>query len=61
MMDVMFDIPSDASVVKCIVTKEAALGEGQPELVYGEPNARLKASRATAKSGTRKARPDATA
>ena len=61
MMDGMFDIPSDASVVKCIVTKEAALGEGQPELVYGEPNARLKASRATAKSGTRKARPDATA
>lgn len=34
MRDVMFDIPSIDNVEKCIVTKEAILGEEQPELIY---------------------------
>ena len=34
MMDVMFIIPSDDAVSKCIITKEAVEGTGEPELIY---------------------------
>ena len=61
MMDVMFDIPSDDSVVKCIITKEAALGEGLPELVYGEASRMLRNPKGMTKGNTRKSRPNATA
>lgn len=30
MNDMMFEIPSDESIKKCVVTKEAVLGEGEP-------------------------------
>lgn len=30
MTDLMFEIPSDESIVKCVITKEAVLGEGEP-------------------------------
>ena len=33
MMDAMYEAPSDMSVAKCIVTKEAVLGEGKPKLI----------------------------
>lgn len=36
MMDSMYHIPSESKVVKCIITKEAAEGNGQPELQYSE-------------------------
>ncbi len=36
MMDTMFDIPSDESVAKCIITKEAAEGTAEPVRVEGE-------------------------
>lgn len=34
MMDVMFIIPSDDSVARCIITKDAVEGTDEPELVY---------------------------
>ncbi len=34
MMDVMFMIPSDDAVSRCIITKEAVEGTAKPELVY---------------------------
>ena len=34
MMDVMYRIPSEQGVVKCIITEEAAKGEGEPEVLY---------------------------
>lgn len=34
MMDVMFIIPSDDSVARCIITKEAVEGTAEPELIY---------------------------
>lgn len=34
MMDIMFIIPSDDAVSKCIITKEAVEGTGEPELIY---------------------------
>ncbi len=33
MNDLMFTIPSDESIVKCIITKESILGEGEPKVV----------------------------
>ena len=60
MIDVMFDIPSDASVEKCIITKEAALGEGQPQLIYGEAGRAPRNTKGTVKQGSRKSRPNAT-
>ena len=33
MRDVMYEIPSDESIVKCIITKEAVEGEGTPTVV----------------------------
>ena len=33
MMDVMYEIPSDESIVKCIVTKEAVEGKEKPILI----------------------------
>ena len=34
MMDAMYEAPSDMSVVKCVVTKESALGNEKPQLIY---------------------------
>ncbi len=42
MMDVMFQIPSDDTIVKCIITKEAVEGLGEPELIYKETKSKRK-------------------
>ena len=34
MMDAMYNIPSEESVVKCIINKEVVEGYGSPELIY---------------------------
>lgn len=36
MMDVMYEMPTDTTVAKCIITKEAALGEAKPTVEYLE-------------------------
>ena len=36
MMESMFSVPTDTDVVKCIVTKEAAEGTAQPQLLRAE-------------------------
>lgn len=36
MMDSMYQIPSDSRIVKCIITKEAAEGLADPEVIYSE-------------------------
>ena len=46
MTDVMYQIPSDDSIVQCIITKEAVEGKSRPLLVHREksiPNVDLKA------------------
>ncbi len=40
MRDVMFDIPSNYKISKCIITKETALNKAQPKLVLDENNKR---------------------
>ena len=39
MLDVMFEIPSDDTIEKVIITKEAALEEGKPKIIYSEKKA----------------------
>ena len=36
-MDLMFEIPSDNTIRKCIVTKDAVDGKGEPVITRGEP------------------------
>ena len=36
MMEAMFTVPTDTDVVKCIVTKEAAEGTAQPQMIRAE-------------------------
>ncbi len=36
MTDVMFDAPSDSSMQKCIITKDAVTGKSAPVIVHGE-------------------------
>ncbi len=35
-MDLMYKTPSDDTIRKCIITKEAVEGTGEPEIVHGE-------------------------
>ncbi len=55
MRDIMFEIPSNSNIEKCIITKETVLENGKPRLVINEKNAinnlkeeKLKAKRKTA-------------
>ncbi len=36
MLDVMYDLPSNEKIAKCIVTREMITGEGKPQLIEGE-------------------------
>ena len=36
MMDVMYDIPSDETIVSCVITKDSVEGKAEPRLVHGE-------------------------
>ena len=40
LMNTMFELPSQESVVKCVVTKESVLDEANPTLIMGDSNAR---------------------
>ena len=39
MLEVMFEIPSDDTIEKVIITKEAALEEGKPKIIYSKQKA----------------------
>ena len=52
LMDLMYRTPSDATIRKCIITKEAVEGTGEPEIVHGElPMAQARRSSRTRKKG----------
>ena len=36
LMDLMYRTPSDNTICKCIITKDAVDGTGEPEVVHGE-------------------------
>nr|WP_027871806.1 ATP-dependent Clp protease ATP-binding subunit ClpX [[Eubacterium] cellulosolvens] len=37
MMDVMYETPSDDTIVECEITKDAVEGKGKPTIIHGEP------------------------
>ncbi len=45
LMDLMYKTPSDETIRKCIITKEAVEGTGEPEIVHGEAPAQKPARR----------------
>ena len=46
LMDLMYRTPSDNTICKCIITKDAVDGTGEPEVVHGEqPNTTRRNSR----------------
>ena len=53
-MDLMYKIPSDGTIRKCVITKEVVEGTGEAEIVHGEEPvpvpARRPASRTRKKS-----------
>jgi len=51
MLDVMYDLPGNEKVAKCIITKEAITGEGKPILEEGE-----RKKRTETKSGAKSAK-----
>jgi ATP-dependent Clp protease ATP-binding subunit ClpX len=53
MMDSMYNIPSDSKAVKCIITKEAVLGNEKPIVVLSEENVTRKP---ITKRGTKKSK-----
>ncbi|MBY0517670.1 MAG: ATP-dependent Clp protease ATP-binding subunit ClpX [Bacteriovoracaceae bacterium] len=36
MLDVMYDLPNNEKVAKCVITKDSIIGEGKPHLIEGE-------------------------
>ena len=34
--DLMYEVPSDESITKCIITKEVVEGTGEPEIIYSD-------------------------
>ncbi|HOJ12278.1 MAG TPA: ATP-dependent Clp protease ATP-binding subunit ClpX [Clostridiales bacterium] len=50
MLDVMFDIPSETNIEKCIITKETVENNAQPEIIINENKKALK------KAGSKKPR-----
>ena len=39
MMDLMYQVPSDHTIQKCVITKEAVEGTAEPDITYGEAGA----------------------
>lgn len=52
LMDLMYKVPSDETIQKCIITKEAVEGTGEPEIVRGEAPLQ-KSSKRGGRSGRR--------
>ncbi len=42
MTDIMFDIPSDETIVKCTVTKDSVLGNGAPIVEHSDKSKKKK-------------------
>lgn len=50
LMDLMYKIPSDNTIRKCVITKEVVEGTGEPEIIHGEVPAPAAKGRRTNRS-----------
>ena len=57
LMDLMYKAPSDNTIRKAIITKEAVEGTGEPEIIYGEAPAAQPSARRNSRS-TKKGKPE---
>ena len=57
LMNLMYKIPSDETIRKCIITKEVVDGTGKPDIEYGEPAKAVK-PQAKRQTRTRKGKPE---
>ena len=48
MTDTMYELPSMENVEKCVITKEAVLGQAKPTLIFAAPEAQLPAAEESA-------------
>ena len=48
MTDTMYELPSRENVKKCVITKEAVLGQAKPTLIFAAPEAQLPAAEESA-------------
>ena len=53
LMDLMYKAPSDNTIRKAIITKEAVEGTGEPEIIYGEAPAAQPSARRNSRSRKR--------
>ena len=56
MMDVMYDIPSDDTIVSCVITKDSVEGTAPPRLTHGEKPPLPEKKPSERRSGTEKTR-----
>ena len=54
LMDLMYKIPSDETIRKCVITKDVVEGTGEPEIVRGEAPAQAKTAGSRRTSRTHK-------
>ena len=52
MMDSMFNVPSDNTVKKVVITKDAVEGKAEPTIVHGEPEPQKKITKRTTRKTT---------
>ena len=58
LMDLMYKTPSDDTIRKCIVTKEAVEGTGEPEIIHGEAKAPAKKAGRKTSHSRKKGKPE---
>ena len=58
LMDLMYKTPSDKTIRKCIITKEAVEGTGEPEIIYGDAPASAPASGRRNSRSRKKGKPE---
>ena len=56
MMDVMYEIPSDETIVSCVITKDSVEGTAPPRLTHGEKPPLPEKKPSERRSGTEKTR-----
>lgn len=58
LMDLMYKTPSDDTIRKCIVTKEAVEGTGEPEIIHGEAKSPAKKAGHKTSRSRKKGKPE---
>ncbi len=58
LMDLMYKTPSDKTIRKCIITKEAVEGTGEPQIIYGDAPAAVQPPARRGSRARKKGKPE---